>query len=210
MQKHSLILAAALFALLSGCSDTPTSTATKKEPEKVEPVTGQTALYRMYQSARTWASDAKVLKLPQPAHHRGARRSSGIGRRGCVDGDVRVGVQVRVARLHLFSRGGAGQYAQRSVRRPERKLGRAAGVNSPFLIAAVKVDTDAAYKTALEKAADYEKKNPGKPITYILEKTTKHPDPAWRVLWGESVAILQLLGPGGCLDGGVSGDGALE
>ena len=56
---------------------------------------------------------------------------------------------------------------------------------------AVKVDTDAAYKTAMEtvasKAADYDKKNPGKPITIILEKTNKHDDPVWRNVWGESV-----------------------
>ena len=61
----------------------------------------------------------------------------------------------------------------------------------PFPIAAVKVDTTAAYKTAMEtpqsKAADYDKKNPGKPITILLEKTSKHPDPAWRIIWGESV-----------------------
>ena len=58
-------------------------------------------------------------------------------------------------------------------------------------MAAVKIETDAAYKTAMEtpqsKAADYDKKNPGKPITVILEKTSKHPDPVWRIVWGESV-----------------------
>ena len=57
-------------------------------------------------------------------------------------------------------------------------------------MAAIKVDTDAAYKTAMETvrshAAEYDKKNPGKPITILLERTTKHPDPAWRIIWGES------------------------
>jgi len=58
---------------------------------------------------------------------------------------------------------------------------------TPFLIEGVKVDTDKAYETALTKAADYEKKSPGKPITLILELTPRHPDPTWRVIWGESV-----------------------
>ena len=54
---------------------------------------------------------------------------------------------------------------------------------------AVKIDTDAAYKTALANGgAEYEKKNPGKPITFLLEKVAKHPDPVWRVIWGESVS----------------------
>ena len=64
------------------------------------------------------------------------------------------------------------------------------GTNTPFLMAAVKVDTPTAYKTAMEtpqsKAVEYDKKNPGKPITLLIERTSKHPDPAWRVIWGES------------------------
>jgi hypothetical protein len=49
------------------------------------------------------------------------------------------------------------------------------------------VATEAAYKTALSKGADYDKKNPGKAITFLLESTKKFPDPTWRVIWGESV-----------------------
>ena len=35
------------------------------------------------------------------------------------------------------------------------------GDSSPFPMAAIKVDSDEAYKTAAEKSADYIKKNPG-------------------------------------------------
>src|SRR5215469_3787769 len=48
-----------LAVMLSGCSDQPEVKAKKK----AEPVTGQTALYRMYQVARSWAPDAEVLKM---------------------------------------------------------------------------------------------------------------------------------------------------
>jgi len=61
------------------------------------------------------------------------------------------------------------------------------GDTAPFPIIAMKIETDAAYQTALKQAADYEKKNPGKPITWLLEKESKYPDPVWRVIWGESV-----------------------
>jgi hypothetical protein len=59
---------------------------------------------------------------------------------------------------------------------------------TPFLIAAVKTDSDEVYQTALKKAADYEKKNPDKPISFLLEKTDRFPNPAWRVIWGENIA----------------------
>jgi len=60
------------------------------------------------------------------------------------------------------------------------------GASRPFLIDLLKVDTDKAYETALTKAGDYEKKNPGKPITLALDFTARFPNPAWRVIWGES------------------------
>jgi len=64
------------------------------------------------------------------------------------------------------------------------------GSPQPYLLIAVKKDSDVAYQTAMSdtktKAADYDKKNPGKPITMMLERTSKFPDPAWRVIWGES------------------------
>jgi hypothetical protein len=66
---------------------------------------------------------------------------------------------------------------------PEEDLGAQA---QPFLIAAVKVDTDAAYKTALAKAADYDKKNPHLTISMLLERNKQYPNPAWRMIWGES------------------------
>src|SRR5215471_20178637 len=63
MRKLSLSIAATLALLLNGCSET-TTTEKKKEAEKpLEPATGQSALYKMYQVARSWAPDAQVLKM---------------------------------------------------------------------------------------------------------------------------------------------------
>jgi hypothetical protein len=60
------------------------------------------------------------------------------------------------------------------------------GVNSSFDIRSVSVDSDAAYKTALVKAAEYDTKNPGMTISFQLEKINKFSTPVWRVIWGES------------------------
>jgi hypothetical protein len=70
---------------------------------------------------------------------------------------------------------------------PEESWSGKQGVESSFTIQAVSIDTNAAYKTALEQAGDYDKKNPGMNIAFVLEKTGKFPNPAWRVVWGESV-----------------------
>ncbi len=61
------------------------------------------------------------------------------------------------------------------------------GPAAPFEIAALKVDSDQAYDTASKKSQDYIKKNPTKPVVFLLEQTARFPDPAWRVIWGESV-----------------------
>ena len=64
--------------------------------------------------------------------------------------------------------------------------------NKAFLISAVKIDTDAAYKTALEQAADYDKKNPKQTISFDLEMHENFPNPSWRVIWGESVGTAGI------------------
>jgi hypothetical protein len=63
----------------------------------------------------------------------------------------------------------------------------ARGDSSPFQIAAIKVDSDEAYKTAAQKSADYIKKNPDKPVMFLMELTKRFPDVTWRVIWGTSV-----------------------
>src|SRR5436305_1783776 len=60
MRKLLLPVACGLTLLLVGCSEQP---APKKAAKPIEPVTGQTALFRMYQVARTWAPDAEVLRM---------------------------------------------------------------------------------------------------------------------------------------------------
>jgi hypothetical protein len=194
MRKTTFPLLIALCAILPACSDTPpagTSTA-KKEPEKVEPVTGQTALYRMYQMARSWANDAQVLKFGSVRITEAADGPPASG--AAAAWQVTFTSQLKSeARTYTYSVAEASGNLHKGVfAGPQEGWNGARGVDIPFLIAAVKVDTDAAYKTAMEtpasKAAEYDKKNPGKPITWILEKTAKHPDPTWRIVWGESVA----------------------
>ena len=186
MRKLSLILACALLSMLTGCSDQP-QTAEKKEPPKpAEPVTGQTALYRMYQVVRSWAPDAQVLKM----------NSIHLLEVPSVPGEAGAWE----ATFTSASKGRARTYTYSVVESPGNLHQGVFGGQQedldaraqPFLIAAVKVDSDAAYKTALGKAGDCEKKNPRMTISMLLERNKRYPNPAWRIIWGESAGTSGL------------------
>ena len=179
-----LLPAAALALLLTACSTQPETAEKKQPPKPPEPTTGLTAVFHMYQVARTWSPDAQVLKMTSahlsdipevpgkaPAWE-ATFTSANLGKsRTYTDSIIED-----LPSLHKGVFAGL-----------EEAFSGARGENKPFLIIAAKIDTDAAYKTALTKAAAYEKANPGKPITFLLEKITRFPDPTWRVIWGESV-----------------------
>jgi hypothetical protein len=193
MKKPTLVLTAALFALLTACSDTPPAeTAAKKEPEKVEPVTGQSALYKMYQMARGWANDAQVLKLTSLHISEAPDGPPASGAAAAWQATFASAMKSESKSYTYSIVESQGNLHKGLFAGPSESWSGPRGIDAPFLILAVKVDTPAAYKTAMEtpqsKAAEYDKKNPGKPMTYLLEKTSKHPDPAWRLIWGESVA----------------------
>ena len=182
-----LAAAVATLLLFTACSETPQPAAEKKaaEPAKPpEPVAGKYALYQMYTAARgILGADLEPVKC-NSINLAGVKAEPGKAAAWqCTFVSTRAGKAKSYTYSVIESEGNLhkGVFAgQDESYTPGR------GPKS-FLMAAVKVDTDAAYKTALTKAADYEKKNPGKPITFLLEKTDKYPDPYWRVIWGESV-----------------------
>ena len=61
------------------------------------------------------------------------------------------------------------------------------GQTAPFPIQALKIDSDAAYQTALKKSADFLKKNPDLPVHMVLEKVKEFGNPVWRVYWGTTI-----------------------
>jgi hypothetical protein len=179
-----LLAAVATVSLLaiSGCSEAPPPAA-KKPATPPEPVKGRSALYQMFNSARGWSPDVLVLSLhsidmPEVKRERGkaaAWEAKFVSQQFGQARPYTYSVIEAEGNLHK------GVFAgfQESWSGPR-------GPVTPFLIAAVKTDSDEVYQTALKKAAEYEKKNPDKPISFQLEKTDRFPNPAWRVIWGES------------------------
>jgi hypothetical protein len=184
MKPLLTIIAAGL--LLAGCSEQPAPpAAAKKEEAKPEPVTGQSALFKMYQVARNWAPDAAVLKMESV-------RMDGVpDQPGKSAGWEAVFTSDQRDSSHTFTWYAVDQ--EPNIHKgvfagSEENLSGGRRETTPFLIADVKIDTDAALATAKAKEEAFEKKNPGQPVIYLLEKSSKWAHPAWRVIWGETVS----------------------
>lgn len=178
--KSALAVLPILF--VCGCSDS-TQPAEKKAVAPPQPVKGRSALYSMFNMARAWGPDVQVLQLnsidlPDVKRERG---------KAAAWQATFVSQQLGRKRSYTYSVVEAEGNLHKGVFAGLEESWSGARVATPFLIAALKTDSDEVYETALAKAADYEKKNPDKPISFLLEKTEQFPDPAWRVIWGESV-----------------------
>jgi hypothetical protein len=175
-----------LLLALAGCSEAPKqATEKKKEPPKpAEPVTGRQAFHQMYANARGWAADVQALRLGslQLPEVKAEPGKSGAWQATFVSpfrGRARTYTWSAIESAGNLHKGVFAGPEETYVQRGQAK---------PFLIAALKTDTDEAYKTALKKSAEYVKKNPDMPINFQLELTTRFPNPCWRVIWGESIS----------------------
>jgi len=173
------------LCLLAACSTTPPAAEKKKEPPP-EPLTGLSALYHMYQVARaSWALDAQVVKMS-------SMRFDGLP--NAPHGEATAWE----ATFYSPSLGRARSYTDSIVEQlPELHKDVFAGPQiafsgDSFPIAAVKKDTESAYQTALAKAGKAAERFAGQPVLILLEKNAKYTDPAWRIVWGESVSTAVI------------------
>jgi hypothetical protein len=176
-----------LVIILSACSDAPKTEPAKQPAKPPEALTGRQAFQRVYPQARGWAPDAQLLQL----------RSINLTQVKSENGKAGAWQAILVS----ASRGKARTYSYSAVE-AEGNLheGVFAGNEedytpnaqaTPFDIAALKVDSDQAYETAAKKIQDYVKKNPAKAVVFLLEQTKRFPDPAWRVIWGDSLSTSE-------------------
>jgi len=173
----------ATFVLLAACSDAP-KTEKAKEPEKPpEQLTGRQAFQKMYPPARSWDLNATPLRLRSV-------RLSAKPEKGKADAWEALFVSQGNGRAKPFTYSiieAEGNLHQGVFAGLEESYS-AQGPAVPFAVAAIKIDSDQAYDAAAEKSADYIKKYPDKPITYLLEQPRRFANVAWRVIWGESVS----------------------
>jgi len=184
MNRFALTSGCLALCLLAGCSPPPP--VEKKTEPPPEPLTGLSSLFHMYQKARaSWALDAQVVKM------------SSVRFEGLPSAPPGTAA-VWEATFYSPSLGRARSYTDSIVEQlPDLHKDVFAGPlesfsGDSFPIAAVKKDTESAYKTALAKAGKAAEPYAGKPILILLEKNAKFSDPVWRIVWGESVSTASL------------------
>jgi hypothetical protein len=177
------VFALAPALLVSGCSSAPEP---KVEKKPAEPVTGLHALYAMYGKARLWAPDIKILRLS----------SINIDKVKSQPGKAPAWQVVFASESLNQKRAYTYSVVDASTTLREGTFPDSPGAWSndhrAFLIAAVRADTDKAWETALKHGAEYAKKYPDMPISYVLELGRQISAPMWRVIWGESVTSSAL------------------
>lgn len=183
MKNNTILFFCALSLLLAGCSEAPKTAGKAVETKPAEPVSGRYALFQMYTAARAWAPDIETIRLASiPV----AGVAPKAGKCGAWQATF-VSARTSRARTYTYSVvEGEGNLHKGVFAGQEQGWSGPKGLTIPFPMAAIKVDSDAALETAMKKGAEYSRKNPGKPITFVMERTAKYADPAWRVIWGES------------------------
>ncbi len=180
-----IFLATALATLLmASCG----ATTTKKEAEAkpaaaVEAITGLTGLYRCFGPSRQWAPDIQVLRV-QNLYVKD--RVAPPGKAFAWQVTFVSPSKNRIKNCTYSVVQGDGLFE--GVYNPnDEAYSGPSRLAQPFVIQAVKKDTDEIYKVALEHSKEYASKNPNVPITMLLELTERNTEVAWRVIWGTSV-----------------------
>jgi hypothetical protein len=174
---------------LAACSDSPSESKAKAPEPPAAPITGRQAFQMTYPQARTWAPDCQPMRvrsynLPNPP--------SGDGKAGAWE-ILWVSATKGRQKIYTWSAVEAeGNLHQGVFAGMEDAWRGPQGQEKPFPVAALKIDTPDALKTAIAKSGEYLKKPGAKPaVTFLLEYTQRFPDPVWRVLWGDSVSSAQ-------------------
>jgi len=170
-----------VLAMLAGCGDASKKAATKEPVKPPDAVSGQWAFFHMYVGARAWAADAQGVKLSSIniPEVKGEPGKSGAWQVTFASASRQASKTFTYSAVDAPGGLREGTFSEKED-----------GLNPrmrPFLTAALKIDSTAAYKTAAEKSAEYVKKNPNGPVSFLLEVNERHSTVAWRVVFGESV-----------------------
>ena len=147
------------------------------------PVTGKTAFYEMYDAAHMWAPDIQALSLTDGSVN-GVQNADG---KAGVWTAVFASPSMKQARTYVYSVADQLPTYEKGVKAEGTDpWGGPTATATPFAGTDVTVDSDAAYKTAADKAASWLKDNPGKTAKISLGFATRFPAPVWYILWGDT------------------------
>lgn len=184
LARTSLVIAPLL--LLCSCSSSPEPAkpvASAEANKPAEPVTGLTALYKMYTSARAWAQDLQVVSLRNLHLDQVKDQPGKTGAWQATFASPSLGK----SRTYTYAVIEASMTMHEGVT-PDTPRDWTNSGNS-FLVGAAKIDSDKAWDVALQHAKEYAAKHPDQQIAYTLQMEHGIADPQWRVIWGTSATV---------------------
>jgi hypothetical protein len=190
--KSSLVEIVVVSAVLglTACSDVPKPVAkadaeadVKKEPAgPPKPISAKNAYWEMYTPARKWATDLMPIGM-NSVEVEGVPSDGGLSPMWTV---AFVSHSKHEVRTYYYSVVTKAPSAFKGVKAdsPLPWAGPAADA-MPFQSSEFAVDSEAAFKTAAEKADAWLKKHPGKTPSMTLGHATRYPAPMWYLIWGD-------------------------
>lgn len=175
------MLPLAAILCLAGCSTAPPPEKKAVEPPK--PVTGLSAIYKMFGLARTWAPDAEILNAQ--SINLQSVPSEG-GKAGAWTATF-VSASLGKSRQYTYSAVEDEGFHKDVFARHEQSWRGPTPQSAPFRMAALKTDSDKAWEIAESKSKEYIKKNPDVRVFFLVEQSDRFPNATWRVVWGESI-----------------------
>jgi hypothetical protein len=188
------VFTVAAIGLAACSSDTTNTTGTKTDAETAakqvpagppQPIAAKAAFWEMYTPAHGWAADLVPISL----------KSGEVA--GVKNADGKAGVWTAIfaspsqhaARTYVYSVADELPDITKGVRAnlAEAWRGPTAAV-MPFQTGDFTTDSEAAYKAAAAKAADWlkQKDNAEKPVSLSLGAASRFPAPVWVILFGSS------------------------
>jgi hypothetical protein len=186
MSCFPVVAVTVLFTACSHDISNPTSTAEvlpKEATAPPEPVAAQSAFFEMYKPVRNWAPDVYPLSLA-------SGEVPGVTNQGGKAGlwtAVFVSPSRHEARTLVYSVIDSGSNTRKGV-----NMGGAQSWSGPtpkakpFQVSEFVINSDAAYKTAMEKAGPWVQKHPNKSLSMFLASAQRQQGPVWYFLWGDT------------------------
>ena len=184
-----IVLVSAVLGL-TACSDAPKALtkadaepdAKKEPPGPPKPISAKTAYWAMYTPARTWASDLMPIGM-KSMEVDGTPSEAGLFPMWSV---AFVSLSKHQVRTYYYSVVTKPPSVFKGVKADSPlPWGGPAAEAMPFQSSDFKIDSEAAFTTAAQKADAWLKKHPGKTPFMSLGHATRYPAPVWYMIWGD-------------------------
>ena len=185
IQTLTMLSATAIFAVLAGCSSE--APVAKKPAKPIVAVSGQTAAFEMYKTARSWNNDAALMKLENLDI---PEAKAEPGKYGAWKATF-VSFAKKQKREFTYSVAESSAGVHKGVFPGEETRYMPNNQNRIFNISDVKIDTTTALENAKKQKdiGEFAAKNPDLPVQFVLEwNMLLTPSTSWRVYWGPTLS----------------------